>query len=112
MTLQQCSKADLLWIIDRMCMRSLSRYDLDRALSDLACEKEEARIEEAHKYAKLADEKRRAYIALLEPYVGMKWADIPMEVLEQGAKLQEQATAADRKWAKLLGINLSKPKEG
>ena len=112
MTLQQCSKADLLWVIERICMRNLSRCDLDIALIDLAYEKEKTRIEEAQKYAKLADEKRRAYIALLEPYDGMKWVDIPLEVLEQGAKLQEQATAADRKWAKLLGINLSKPKEG
>lgn len=111
MTLQECTRADLLWIIDRMCMYSLGKHELDRALNDLTYEKEKARIEEAKKYAKIADEKRRGYISVMAPYDGMKFGDIPMEVLEKAAELQTQAAAADQKWAKLMGINLNKSKK-
>lgn len=107
MTLEQCSKADLLWIINRMCMYSLGKRELNRALDDLEYEKEKARIDEADKYARLADEKRKAYIDLLNPYVGMKWCDIPLSVLEKAAELQKQAEAADQKWAKLMRVDLS-----
>ena len=81
--MEQCSKTDLLWIIDRMCMYSLGKRELNRALDDLDYEKEKTRIDEADKYAKLAHEKRQAYIDLLHPYVGMKWANIPMPVIKK-----------------------------
>ena len=112
MTLEQCSKADLIFIIKRMCMCSLGKRDLDRALADLEYEKEKAKIDEADEYAKLADKKRKAYIDLLHPYDGKKWCDIPMPVLEKAAELQRQAEAADRKWAKLMGVGLSTRKKG
>lgn len=112
MTLERCSKADLLWIINRMCMYSFGKRELDRALADLEYEKEKARIDEADQYAKLSDAKRRAYIDLLKPYAGMKWGDIPLSVLEKTAELQKQAEAADRKWAKLMRVDLSAPKKG
>lgn len=106
MTLEQCSKADLRWIIDRMCMYSLNKRDLIRALGDLECKKEMDRIDAADKYAKLAHEKRQAYIDLLKPYDGMKLVDIPMPILDKAAELQKQANAADREWNKLMGIEL------
>lgn len=111
MTLEQCSKTDLIWVINRMCMYSLGKRELNHALDDLAYEKEKARIDEANKYAQVAHEKRQAYINLLKPYDGMKFVDIPMLVLEKAAELQKQADAADRKWAKLLGVGLNKPKK-
>ena len=112
MTLEQCSKTDLLWIIKRICMYRLGERDLDRALADLKYEKEKARIDEADQYAKLADAKRRAYLDQLKPYDGMKWCDIPLSVLDKAAALQKQAEAADRKWAKLMGVGLSTRKKG
>ena len=112
MTLQQCTQADLLFVIDRMCKNSMGKWELKRALSDLAYEKEKARIEEARKYAKLANEARREYISTMSPYVGMKLSDVPMEVLEKAATLQKQIDSADRKWAKLMGVKLCGPKKG
>lgn len=112
MTLQQCTRADLLFVIDRMCRHSLNKWELEQALNDLAHEKEIARIEEAKKYAKLANDARKEYISTLAPYDGMKLLDIPMEVLKKADALQKQAAAADRKWAKLMGICLDKSKKG
>ena len=112
MTLEQCSKADLLWIVDRMCMYGLCKRELKRALDDLDYKKEKARIDEADKYAKLAHEKRQAYIELLHPYDGMKWGNIPISVLKKAAELQKQADAADKKWAKLMGVGLSTKNKG
>ena len=111
MTLEQCSKTDLLWIINRMRMYSLGEHALNRALADLKYQKEKARIDEADQYAKLVDAKRRAYIDLLKPYDGMKLCDIPLHVLEKAAELQKQAEAADQKWAKLMGCDLSAQKK-
>ena len=56
MRLEQCTKTDLLWIIKRMTEHSLDRWPLERALSDLEYEKEKARIAEAERFAKEADE--------------------------------------------------------
>lgn len=112
MTLEQCSKADLLWVIGRMCMYGLGKRELNRALDDLDYEKEKARINEADKYAKLAHEKRQDYIDLLHPYSGMKLGDIPTSVLKKASELQKQADAADQKWAKLMGVGLSTKKKG
>lgn len=112
MTLEQCSKADLVWIINRMCMYHSGKRELNRALNELDYEKEKAKIDEADEYAEVSYAKRQAYIDLLKPYYGMKFGDIPVHVLEKAAELQKQADAADQKWAKLMGVDLSKPKKG
>lgn len=41
MTLKDCTKAELLWLIDWMCTHSMFRHDLEieRALNDLEFER-------------------------------------------------------------------------
>lgn len=114
MTLSQCSKEDLLWVIKRLCNGNLGRgqYDLERALIDLDYEKEKSRINEAEKYNNLADEKRREYIALLKPYEGARFIDIPLEVLEKADKALKESKKAEEKFAKLLGLDLNGRKKG
>ena len=103
-TLSQCSKADLLWIVKRLQLRC--KYDIEIALNDLSYEKEKKRISEAEKCYKLADKKRREYLALLEPYIGKPMKDTPLSVLEQADILMKEAQAADRKWAKLMDLDI------
>lgn len=105
MTLSQCSKADLLWIIKRLQIRC--KYDIDRALCDLAYEKEKERIAEAEKWCKLADKKRREYLEILGPYDGKPIIDIPLPVLEKADKAMKEARDADSKWAKLMGLDVN-----
>lgn len=104
MTLAQCTKAELIWLINRICMYALAGHYLDRALNELAQEKEEARFCKADEYRKLALAKKHAFAELLAPYDGMQWGDIPQEVLEKAAKLEREAEIADKKWAKLMNF--------
>ena len=105
-TLSECTKAELLWIINRLvCFGGgSSDYYLQRALNDLWYEKEKQRIAEAQKYAKLADTKRRECIELLGPYDGQPLPSIPMNVLDKADRLMKEAQAADKKYMKLMDI--------
>ena len=104
MTLAQCTKAELIWIVNRICMYAWAGHYLDRALNELAQEKEEARFCKADEYRKLALAKKHAFAEMLAPYDGMQWGDIPLEVLEKAAELEREAAIADKKWAKLMNI--------
>ena len=107
LTLNTCTKTDLLWIINRILQRTApfnQDYELLRALNDLAYEKEKQQIGKAEKYGEIADEKRREYIELLAPYDGMPIKDIPQKVLEKAYALLEEAAAAEEKFAKLIGV--------
>ncbi len=103
LTLSQCTKADLLWIIEYLT-RFGDEYKLKHALNELWYEKEKQRIDEAGKYAKRADEKRRKYIELMRPYEGQRWADIPHDTIVAADKLLREARNADKMYMKLIGI--------
>ena len=104
LTLIDCTKADLLWIINRLvCFGGGSDdYYLQRALNELWYEKQKQRIAEADKYAKLAATKRREYIELLGPYDGQRWADIPHDTIVAADKLIREARNADKMYMKLI----------
>lgn len=107
LTLNTCTKADLLWIINRILQRTAffsQDYELLRALNDLAYEKEKQQLDKADQYGLLADRKRREYIDLLAPYDGMPIEDIPTDVLVKAHSLLDEAHAADKKLAKLIGL--------
>lgn len=104
MTLSQCSKADLLWILKRLSIRC--KYDIDRALIDLAYEKEKERIAEAEKYSQLAYQKHMERYDLLKPYADASVADIPRLVLKKAQALFEEAEEADKKFAKLMDLEV------
>ena len=102
MTLKQCTKAELLWVIDRACKHNLSDWAVKAALRDLELEKIRKSTDEADRLAQLAHDKRMEEIDLLKPYEGWLIKDIPLEVLEKAIKLQKQAEETDRKWEKLM----------
>ena len=102
--LRKCSKADLLWIIEKLYSLDANVYHFNMALRELHYMKEMQRIDESDKYAKLADEKRKEYIELITPYAGKPISDIPDDVLKESAKLIREARAADMKYCQLIGI--------
>lgn len=104
--LRKCSKADLLYIIERMCLWGMSagQRHLRKALSDLKLQKELQRYDEADEYNKLAYAKRLEYIELLSSFEGMSVLEIPRDALEKAEKLRKEAQAADNKWRKLMKI--------
>ena len=104
MTLSQCSKEDLIWIINRLAQGPGGRHQVSSALADLAYQKGMEAIDKADAAAKLAHEKRRQYIDLLAPYTGMSIADIPLDVMDKAKQLLDAAEAADKMWEKYIDL--------
>lgn len=104
MTLSQCSKADLIWIINRLAQGPVGRNQVSSAMANLAYHKSMAALEKADGYAQLAAEKRQQYIDLLTPYTGMSFADIPLDVLDKAKQLLDAAEAADERWEKYMKL--------
>ena len=104
MTLSQCSKADLIWIINRLAQGPGGRHQVSSALADLAYQKSMEAIDKADAAAKLAHEKRQQYIDLLAPYTGMSIADIPTDILDKAKQLLDAAEAADKMWEKYIDL--------
>ncbi len=106
-TLNECTKADLRWIINRILqMTTLSNRDhyLQRALSDLWYEKEKQRIDDADKFLEVSNEKVSEYIRLMEPYEGKPLTEIPVNVRKKAIQLLKETEEADKKWRKLMGL--------
>ena len=104
MTLSQCSKADLIWIINRLAQGPGGRHQVSSALADLAYQKSKDALGKAEWYAQLAAEKRQQYIDLLTQYTGMSFADIPLDVLDKAKQLLDAAEAADKMWEKYIDL--------
>ena len=104
-TLSQCSKVDLLWVINRFKMlmgHSSAEYYINRSLNDLWYDKQKKKIDEADGVAVLADAKRREYIELLKPYEGKRIVDIPSDVIIRADALIKEERELNEKWKKLM----------
>ena len=106
MTLKDCTKAELLWLIDWMCTHSMFRHDIEieRALNALELEREQKRLDEANRLNERSAQLRQQYVELLTPYEGKPVLDIPADVLDHAAALQEEAQMLDKKWCKLMKV--------
>lgn len=91
LTLEQCSKEDLLWIINRLRKSTSFAYHIDRLLIDLQCEKNEEKIAEADRLYDLAIHARQEYIALIETFHTKPLQEISMADLAKASALLDQA---------------------
>ncbi|HJA47952.1 MAG TPA: aldehyde dehydrogenase family protein [Candidatus Agathobaculum intestinipullorum] len=106
MNLSDCTKADLLWIIKTMCKYDLSALSLQRALNDLEWEKERDRLARADQALQASSAAYQRYIELIKPYEGMPLTDVPMDVLKQADAAMAESRAANKQWAKLMGVKM------
>jgi len=105
MTLKDCTKAELIYVIKRLQVYSSSNsYYVRRALCDVAELRDERKYEKAQQLLDLSDQKRREYVSLLDPYKGKRLIDIPDSVLRKADAAMKEAQVADRKWAKIMGV--------
>ena len=107
LTLQDCTKEDLIWIINRvlhMVSFNNADYYIKRALSDLSFEKEKQALDEADKIAEQSKQKWDEYLDVLAPYNGTLIKDIPQNVLKKAQSAYNEAIALDKKWNKMMGI--------
>ena len=107
MTLTDCTKEELLTIIDRLMLISPNAYHVDRILNDLESERNERKYDKAGALLKTIREKTQAYIDLIGPWEGKPVMQIPKSVLDKGAQLLSEKENAEREWAKLMGFKMS-----
>ena len=93
MKLSDCTKAELLWVIQRAKEHSLGSINgyLDHALSDLHW-----------KRAQEADQARGKFVELMRPYDGKKYMDISRNVLEAAKAAIQRADKMDREYLKIM----------
>ena len=106
MKLTDCTKADLIWVIKRMCQLNLSDRELRTALRDLEYYKERERTGKAQRQLEIQRAATNRYIEMLRPYEGKPITAVPMAVLEEADAALAEARAADRKWRKLMGVKM------
>lgn len=105
MTLKDCTKEELIFIIKRLQFYSLSdSHYVNLALRDVEEERENKKLAEAKRLSKYSAQKRQEYIDLLAPYEGKRILDIPDSVIKKADSAMKAAQAADKKWNKLTGI--------
>lgn len=106
MKLTDCTKADLIWVIKRMCQLNLSDRELHTALRDLEHYKERERTGKAQQQLEIQRDATQRYIKILRTYEGKPISAVPMAVLEEADAALAEARAADRKWRKLMGVKV------
>lgn len=110
MKLKDCTKEELLFVIERLQLYNLSDdYYIQRVLCDVKERRASRKLEEARRLSALFSQKWQEYIDILSPYDGKRLKDIPPEVLDRADTAMKEAQAADMKWRKLMGIHTSKP---
>ena len=111
MTLKDCTKAELLWIIDRLRNRGLYRLDtiIAIALNDLEYQREQKKLDEADRLNEESARLRQQAAELLTPYEGKPILDIPADVLDHASAILEDLHANNvRNCFEAIGI-LSHP---
>lgn len=108
MKLKDCTKSELIWVIEQAERHSLSdiSHYIEMALNDLKYKRDMERIEKAKEQAEISNKAAMEYVEILKPYEGQKIIDIPIEVLEKADSALKRSSKANQKWAKLMGINM------
>ena len=103
--LKDCTRDELIFVIKRLQMYSLSGgHCIHLALRDVEEEREARKRREARQLADLQAQKMQKYIVLMRPYEGMSLMDVPEDVLDRADAAMKEARAADMKWRKLMGF--------
>ena len=110
MTLKDCTKDELIFVIERLQFYGLTAgdYYVRRALCDVEERREEQKHSKADQLLNRAALKQLEYIHLLEPYEGKPLVDIPEDVIKKASAAQKECEAANREWMKLMGIKTKK----
>ncbi len=100
MTLEQCTKAELIQIIKET--NYLSDDRVKRALLDIEGQRIQKRFKAAKEYARKATENLNKYIEILKPYEGKKITDIPSNIISKAAEYEKAYTKAHKKKEEII----------
>lgn len=100
MTLEQCTKAELIQIIKKT--NFLDEYRVNCALLDIEGQRIQKRFKEAEKYGRIATENLNKYIEILKPYEDKKVIDIPSDIISEAAEYEKAFKKAQEKEFELI----------
>ena len=111
MKLKDCTKAELIFVIKRLQLYSLSDgHYIQLALRDVEEEREARKLREAPAAVGSPEsEKCRNISHLMRPYEGVPLKDIPEDVFTKADAVLQEARSADMKWRKLMGFPSAPP---
>lgn len=102
MTLQDCTKEELIFIINHILDRHFFNCDrqpvVDACLNKVKHQRTLKLLADADRWNRMAADSRRKYIDLLKKYGGEPCVTIPTEVLKRINTHLADARYADRKW--------------
>ena len=106
MRLEDCTKAELIKIIDSFVRNDFNgKYRLSRCLSNIKYDRERKKINEAENWGKIAEDARNQYCDFLKKYEGYKLVDIPLDEVLKAEELLKTAEQADKKFLELCNID-------
>ena len=106
MTLKQCTKEELIRIINYLQTRCENgEYYTDRALSDIQYEHQRKEIKEAERWAQISHDATMEFVRVMEPYDGLPPSEVPLCVLERARELIETQKRADKEFNRLMHID-------
>ena len=105
MTLKDCTKEELIYCVNYIAGRiglHNKDYYIESALGEVKYQRDKKKLDRAEELTRLSSEKRYEYIELLKPYEGMKYTDIPLDVLRKASALIKEAEKADKEYDKIM----------
>ena len=107
MTLNQCTKEELIFIIKAMARRHCFteeqvQVEIDSRLSDVVYQRQLKLLKEAENWNKISADCRQKYLELLAQYDGRKLLDIPGDIIKEANSLLKDAQYADKKWEECM----------
>lgn len=103
MTLRECTKTELIYVV-RYLARNTDALFLNRALLDVANQREKKKYDKAKRLTELSMRKWKEYTELLAPYEGKLLTEVPGEVFNEAYAALQAAKKADKQWEKLMDI--------
>ena len=103
MTLEECTKAELIQIINGLTIRLFDKDDfyLSSCLSDIAWSREQKRFDEAERYSEYAKRKRQEFIEIMQSHHG-RMVDMPAKAIKKAILCLEEAEKADMKYYDMM----------
>jgi uncharacterized protein YPO0396 len=100
MTLKECTREELIFVIKRISF--FDKSAVERALADVEYERIKKKLASAEEWGKIADNCRTRYVELLKKNEGKKLLDFPIEDIKEMEQCLAQAKKADKQYDKLM----------
>ena len=100
MTLNECTKEELISIINRLA--HFDKSQLGRYLNNIEYERVQKKLKEADNWLKVANLSRQKYSEIIRELKEKPLFDVPIDLVNKATRCLEDAEKADKEWQKLM----------